>query len=69
MIKAALNLAFKSFPNSAVEICVFCFLGVENRRAVETSADEQERLLEAAWLVGGMQFRAVFNDIMVDEAA
>jgi len=43
--------------------------GVENRRAVETSAEEQERLLEAAWQVGGMQFRAVFNDIMVDEAA
>ena len=28
MIKAALNLAFKSFPNSAVENCVFCFLGL-----------------------------------------
>ena len=43
--------------------------GAEPRRALDTPAEERERLLEAAWRVGGLQFRAVFNDIMVDEAA
>ncbi len=39
---------------------------VDDRLAVETPAEECERLLEAVWAVGGMQFRAVFKDLMLD---
>jgi cation diffusion facilitator CzcD-associated flavoprotein CzcO len=39
---------------------------IDDRKAVDTPADERERLLEAAWKVGGMQFRAVFKDLMLD---
>jgi cation diffusion facilitator CzcD-associated flavoprotein CzcO len=39
---------------------------VDDRLAVETPADEREQLLEKAWQIGGMQFRAVFKDLMLD---
>ena len=39
---------------------------IDDRKAVETPAEERERLLEDAWQVGGMQFRAVFKDLMLD---
>ena len=42
---------------------------IADRKAVETPADERERLLEEAWQVGGMQFRAVFNDTLLDPDA
>ena len=40
-----------------------------NRKAVETPPDERERLLEEAWQIGGMQFRTVFNDLLLDKTA
>ena len=42
---------------------------ISERKAVETPPDERERLLEEAWQVGGMQFRAVFGDMMLDKSA
>lgn len=35
----------------------------------ESPAEEQERLYEAAWDRGGLQFRATFQDILVDKDA
>ena len=42
---------------------------VEDRKAVETSPEERERLYEAAWERGGLQFRATFQDMLVSKAA
>ncbi len=42
---------------------------ISDRKAVDTPPDERERLLEEAWQVGGMQFRAVFGDMMLDKTA
>ncbi len=39
---------------------------IDDRKAVETPAEEANRLLEDAWAIGGMQFRAVFKDLMLD---
>ncbi|MDI1283539.1 MAG: NAD(P)/FAD-dependent oxidoreductase [Reyranella sp.] len=42
---------------------------IEDRKAVETSAEEREKIYEAAWERGGLQFRATFQDMLVDKAA
>jgi cation diffusion facilitator CzcD-associated flavoprotein CzcO len=42
---------------------------IEQRLAVETSPAEREKIYEAAWERGGLQFRAAFQDMMIDKAA
>jgi cation diffusion facilitator CzcD-associated flavoprotein CzcO len=42
---------------------------IEERLAVETPPEERETIYEAAWERGGLQFRAAFQDMMVDKAA
>jgi len=42
---------------------------IEQRLAVETSPEEREKIYEAAWERGGLQFRAAFQDMMVDKKA
>ena len=42
---------------------------VEDRKAVETAAEEREKLYEAAWERGGLQFRATFQDMLVSKEA
>jgi cation diffusion facilitator CzcD-associated flavoprotein CzcO len=42
---------------------------IEERLAVATPPEEREAIYEAAWERGGLQFRAVFKDMMVDKAA
>jgi cation diffusion facilitator CzcD-associated flavoprotein CzcO len=42
---------------------------IEDRKAVETPPEEREKIYEAAWERGGLQFRAAFQDMMVDKAA
>jgi len=42
---------------------------IEPRLAVETSPEEREQIYEAAWERGGLQFRAAFQDMMIDKAA
>ena len=42
---------------------------VEDRKAVDTPPEEREEIYKAAWERGGLQFRAAFQDMMVDKAA
>lgn len=42
---------------------------IEERRAVETPPEEREKIYEAAWERGGLQFRAAFQDMMIDKRA
>jgi cation diffusion facilitator CzcD-associated flavoprotein CzcO len=42
---------------------------IEQRLAVETPPEERENIYEAAWERGGLQFRAAFQDMMIDKAA
>ena len=42
---------------------------VEDRSAWDVTPEEREALYEAAWAKGGLQFRAVFRDILTDKAA
>jgi cation diffusion facilitator CzcD-associated flavoprotein CzcO len=42
---------------------------IEPRLAVETSPEEREQIYEAAWERGGLQFRAAFQDMMIDKRA
>jgi cation diffusion facilitator CzcD-associated flavoprotein CzcO len=42
---------------------------IEDRLAVETPAEEREEIYEAAWERGGLQFRAAFQDMLVDKLA
>jgi cation diffusion facilitator CzcD-associated flavoprotein CzcO len=42
---------------------------IEERLAVETPPEERETIYEAAWERGGLQFRAAFQDMMVDKTA
>ncbi|HXC29441.1 MAG TPA: NAD(P)/FAD-dependent oxidoreductase [Stellaceae bacterium] len=42
---------------------------IEERLAAETPPEERETIYEAAWERGGLQFRAVFQDMMIDKAA
>ena len=42
---------------------------IEERLAVDTAPEERETIYEAAWERGGLQFRAVFQDMLVDKKA
>jgi cation diffusion facilitator CzcD-associated flavoprotein CzcO len=42
---------------------------IEPRLAVETPPEEREQIYEAAWERGGLQFRAAFQDMMIDKRA
>ena len=42
---------------------------IEQRKALETPADERDKLYEAAWERGGLQFRATFEDMMASKEA
>ena len=42
---------------------------IEDRLAVETGPEERETIYEAAWERGGLQFRAAFQDMLVDKRA
>jgi cation diffusion facilitator CzcD-associated flavoprotein CzcO len=42
---------------------------VEDRKAVETAPEERERIYEAAWQRGGLQFRAAFQDMLFSKEA
>jgi cation diffusion facilitator CzcD-associated flavoprotein CzcO len=42
---------------------------IEPRLAVETPPEERETIYEAAWERGGLQFRAAFQDMMIDKRA
>jgi cation diffusion facilitator CzcD-associated flavoprotein CzcO len=42
---------------------------VEDRKAVDTSPDEREKIYESAWQRGGLQFRATFEDMLVSKEA
>ena len=42
---------------------------IEERRAVDTPPEEREKIYEAAWEHGGLQFRAAFQDMMIDKRA
>jgi cation diffusion facilitator CzcD-associated flavoprotein CzcO len=42
---------------------------IEERLAVETPPEERETIYEAAWERGGLQFRAAFQDMLVDKQA
>jgi cation diffusion facilitator CzcD-associated flavoprotein CzcO len=42
---------------------------IEDRSAHEVGAAEREAIYEAAWVKGGLQFRAAFRDLLIDKAA
>ena len=42
---------------------------IEERRAADTPPEEREKIYEAAWERGGLQFRAAFQDMMIDKRA
>ena len=42
---------------------------IEDRSVWDVSPEKREALYEAAWAKGGLQFRAVFRDLLTDKAA
>ena len=42
---------------------------ISDRLALDASPEERQALYEAAWNTGGLQFRAVFQDLLVNKAA
>ncbi|HLZ98046.1 MAG TPA: NAD(P)/FAD-dependent oxidoreductase [Steroidobacteraceae bacterium] len=42
---------------------------IDNRSALETPPAERQALYEKAWEIGGLRFRAMFRDLLVDKAA
>ncbi len=42
---------------------------ISDRLALETTPEERQALYEAAWEKGGLQFRATFQDLLVNKAA
>ena len=42
---------------------------IDDRAALETPAEERQALYEKAWEIGGLRFRAMFRDLLVDKAA
>ena len=42
---------------------------ISSRKAVEAEPTERASLYEEAWKVGGLRFRATFQDLLVDQAA
>jgi cation diffusion facilitator CzcD-associated flavoprotein CzcO len=59
---AAIREATRSTPNGHPFF-------ISERRALATPAEERQALYEAAWEKGGLQFRATFQDLLVDKAA
>jgi cation diffusion facilitator CzcD-associated flavoprotein CzcO len=42
---------------------------IAQRQAAQTAAAQRQAIYEAAWQKGGLQFRATFDDLLLDEAA
>jgi cation diffusion facilitator CzcD-associated flavoprotein CzcO len=42
---------------------------IEDRKVFDVSAEERRRIYEKAWEIGGLRFRAVFQDLLFDKAA
>jgi cation diffusion facilitator CzcD-associated flavoprotein CzcO len=42
---------------------------IEDRSAWDVTPEQRQTLYEAAWAKGGLQFRAVFRDMLLDKAA
>ncbi|MCR9073396.1 MAG: NAD(P)/FAD-dependent oxidoreductase [Alphaproteobacteria bacterium] len=42
---------------------------IEDRKVFDVSAEERREIYEKAWEIGGLRFRAVFQDILFDKAA
>ncbi len=42
---------------------------IEKRKVFDVSAEERKEIYEKAWEVGGLRFRAVFEDLLADTAA
>ena len=42
---------------------------IENRSAWDVTPEQRQALYEAAWAKGGLQFRGVFRDMLLDKAA
>jgi cation diffusion facilitator CzcD-associated flavoprotein CzcO len=42
---------------------------IADRRATQTAEADRQSIYEAAWEKGGLQFRATFDDLLLDEAA
>jgi cation diffusion facilitator CzcD-associated flavoprotein CzcO len=42
---------------------------IDDRRAIDTPVQQRTELYEKAWQTGGLRFRAIFKDLLVDEAA
>ncbi|MEQ8589324.1 MAG: NAD(P)/FAD-dependent oxidoreductase [Thalassobaculaceae bacterium] len=42
---------------------------IEDRKVFDVSAEERRKIYEKAWEIGGLRFRAVFQDILFDKAA
>ncbi len=42
---------------------------IQDRSALATDPEERERLFEEAWKIGGLQFRAVFQDLITSAAS
>ncbi|MCO6418767.1 NAD(P)/FAD-dependent oxidoreductase [Siccirubricoccus sp. KC 17139] len=42
---------------------------ISERKVFDVDAEERERIYEAAWAKGGLQFRASFQDLLVDKTA
>ncbi|WP_149541333.1 flavin-containing monooxygenase [Siccirubricoccus phaeus] len=42
---------------------------IAERKVFDVDAEERERIYEAAWAKGGLQFRASFQDLLVDKTA
>src|SRR3954453_11569005 len=45
------------------------YFRIEQSLALESPPEEREKIYEAAWERGGLQFRAAFQDMMIDKAA
>ncbi|MGD9805164.1 MAG: flavin-containing monooxygenase [Hyphomicrobiaceae bacterium] len=42
---------------------------IQNRSVFDVSDDERRQIFEKQWEIGGLQFRAAFNDILLDKKA
>ena len=42
---------------------------IEDRSVFDVASEERQAIYEAAWEVGGLQFRAAFRDLLADKAA
>src|SRR5688572_1385520 len=42
---------------------------IAKRKVADVTPEERQAIYEAAWETGGLQFRATFHDLMIDQAA